>query len=375
MSMHYTRKRNRCIWGFVLFSTLIISSCNRNTVVNKTTLDVGVSSSAVSGVEQKAHKFKTYFGGGKFIVYHEKDITIGEKKVNGNTFPVIYSISQEGNEEVIYENDDCGGIRNLTIGNDWIYFIESSIKEKREESRQGNIYISKIKVDGSGYQKIMKRNASMLQVEGDNLFFKNYHESALICYNLKNRQENRIVDFTSEFYVHGNVLYSFDNISEKLKVIDLADQSNFDIEQIYDMPIIYDEYVYYIRSKSRSDEFKKKDYYYLCRKRLETEAKEEILYSTGDYIFGYLVFDEFFVISKGIVKKENDLWGGEVGNKNNSHASLIKVEFGTFKEKIIRNDLAYVEIYNTWRRLYFTYEKWNGKRWDGYDSFLAVNTL
>lgn len=67
--------------------------------------------------------------------------------------------------------------------------------------------------------------------------------------------------------------------------------------------------------------------------------------------------------------------GGDVENKNNSHASLIKVEFATSKEKVIRSDLAYMEIYNTTKRLYFTYEKWNGKRWDAYDSFLAADTL
>lgn len=375
MSMHYTRKRNRCIFWGVLFFTFIFISCNRNTDVKETTQDIAVSSSAVSGVEKKAHKFKTCFGDGKFIEYHERDIMIGEKKVNGNTFPIIYSINPEGIKEIIYENDDCGGIRNLAIETDWIYFIESSIKEKSGESRQENIYISKIKVDGSAYQKVIRKNVSMLQVEGDNLFFKNYHESALLCYDLKNRQEKRIVDFTSGFYVHENVLYCFDNRYRKLKVIDLTDQSNFEIEKICDMPIIYDEYVYYIRSKSDSDEFKKNDHYYLCRKRLEVEAKEEILYSTDDYIFGYLVFDDFFVVSKGIVKKENDLWGGDVENRNNSHASLIKVEFVTSKEKVIRSDLAYMEIYNTTKRLYFTYEKWNGKRWDAYDSFLAADTL
>lgn len=232
------------VLSLILYSLyfIFVNNGNRNTDVKETTQDIAVSSSAVSGVEQKAHKFKTCFGDGKFVEYHERDITIGEKKVSGNTFPIIYSINQEGDKEIIYENDDCGGIRNLAIETDWIYFIESSIKEKSGESRQKNIYISKIKVDGSDYQKVIRKNVSMLQVEGDNLFFKNYHESALLCYDLKNRQEKRIVDFTSGFYVHENILYCFDNRCRKLKVIDLTDQSNFEIEKICDMPIIYDDY-------------------------------------------------------------------------------------------------------------------------------------
>lgn len=371
------KRRYSCIIFIVLtfINMFICTACNNKSINQiKDSDNAAVSSSAVIETEQNIHGFKTYNGQGRYAADHEKDYMVDYKNPDRYTGPVICSINEDGEKEIIYENDDCGAINHLAIKDGWLYFVEDSLQEEKEEKGDG-VYISRIRVNGQEYEKIMERCAVMLQIDGNNLYFKNYHEQALLCYNLEDKTEKKIVDYASDFFVHENVVYSFNNMSKNMQVLNLSDGHSFKVKKVYDTPIIYDGYIYYTRSKSRSDEFKKGDRYYLCRKKIDTKAEEEILYSTNEYIFGYSVFDDFFAISKGKVEKLNDLWGGKVNNKNNPHASLVKVLFSNQKEKIIRDDLSYVEINNTWDRLYFSYEKWDGKRWNAYDTFLAVESL
>ena len=384
MSIKYIRKRNKIILGCVIVISFMIVFCIPQMVMKKTapSTTIAVSPVAVEGKEVGSSKFKTYYGNGHYITYQGKDFLViyeadnfmaGGKKI---TEVGIYSLSMEGDIEAVYVNEDCGVIRNMSLSGDWIYFLETSVKEKMEGVRGGNVYISKVKVDGSGYQKILKRDVVIFFVDGKNIYIRDTSGSSLLCYNQETGRETQIMDDTTFFWVNENILYSWENSSHTLSVMDSAGQTGFEIKGICEQPVIlYDGYVYYSRSKSRSDAFKKKDEYYLCRKELRKGAEEEILYSTNLYIFGYVVFDDFFVISKGIVKNNNDLCGRGVENKNNTHASLVKVEFATSKEKEIRSDLSYAEIHNTPKRIYFAYEKWNGKRWVAYHSYLAVDAL
>lgn len=336
-------------------------------------------------IEDNEYVFKTYNSGenhcvvtynGIDILYGNINVEFDEKNDESQYKPGIYKVVGS-NKEIIYENDDCEGIYSLAIKGGWIYFVENSLKEKNsDETRWHCSYISRITVDGKNYEKMMKRDAIMLHTDGDYLYFIEMDSSELYSYNLKEKTEEKILDFTDSYYVYKDIIYSYSGKDKKMKVFNANNKNNFIINGIYDTPIVYNGYIYYIRSKSRSDVFKEGDYYYLCRKKIEKDAKEEIVYKTNKNIFGYAVSDSCVFMSLGKCEKQEDFFGYREKQKEALHANLVKYTFKDKKEKIIRDDLSYgVEIYNTFGRIYFTYEKWNGKYWDSFDSYIEINNL
>ena len=145
------------------------------------------------------------------------------------------------------------------------------------------------------------------------------------------------------------------------------------IDRIFRKPIVRKNEIYYIRDKSEDDAFREDDVYYICKKGVD--SKEEILYSTTDYVFSFVVLDESILVSQGTVNDSSELWEQKVDDISNRQAKLIQVQLGNSKETVIREDLSYgTEIYSTLNKLYFSIEKWNGKRWIYHDESLALNT-
>ena len=152
----------------------------------------------------------------------------------------------------------------MAMGEGVICFVEKSIKETKRYDV--SLYISKINADGTGYKKLMKRNAKNLKIEGNTLFFLEYYGNALISYDLTDKTEKKICDYAREYDITQDVLYLFVR-DEKLIVMNERQKTEYEINQIYKKPFIYNDFVYYIRSESRSDSFIEDDFYYLCRKK------------------------------------------------------------------------------------------------------------
>lgn len=78
-------------------------------------------------------------------------------------------------------------------------------------------------------------------------------------------------------------LYLFNILSRKAVVIEFEAGEKITIDQVFWKPIVRENEIYYLKSKSKDDAFQKNDVYYICKKGVD--GKENILYETTDYIF------------------------------------------------------------------------------------------
>ncbi len=306
---------------------------------------------------------ESYCGRGQYIAYDKRDIIIGE--INGN--PSIYFSNMEMEQGIIYSNPECYGIYDIVLEREWIYFTERFGKTRDNMKH----YISCVKVDGTGYRKIKECQARMLCVYAGNLYYKN--NDTLKYYDVVKKTEKEITDYVSEFCYDDGKLYLFNYHNKEAIVIDIETGETTMIDRIFRKPIVRKNEIYYIRDKSEDDAFREDDVYYICKKGVD--SKEEILYSTTDYVFSFVVLDESILVSQGTVNDSSELWEQKVDDISNRQAKLIQVQLGNSKETVIREDLSYgTEIYSTLNKLYFSIEKWNGKRWIYHDESLALNT-
>jgi hypothetical protein len=176
----------------------------------------------------------------------------------------------------------------------------------------------------------------------------------------------------SEFRLNEGKLFLFYYISREATVIDIETGKKITLERIFRNLIVRKNEIYYVRTKSEDDAFRKDDVYYICKKDMYGE--EDTLYETTDYVFSFVVLDESILVSQGIVNNLTKSMEAKADDISNPQAKLIQVQLEDGKETVIREDLSYfTEIYSTLNKLYFSVEEWNGKRWTYHDESLDLN--
>ncbi len=150
---------------------------------------------------------------------------------------------------------------------------------------------------------------------------------------IQEKTEKKVLDSTDSYYIRKGIIYSYDGENKRMNVFHVNNGSSFYIEGIYNTPVIYNGYIYYTRSKSRSDAFQEGDSYYLCRKEIEQNAGEEIVYETDQYIFGYVVLEKCVFMSLGKCDKQEDFFCGQADQKEAPHAAFVQYDMRNKEEK------------------------------------------